>query len=445
MGEPKVLTALINATVISMEADQPIFELGYVSFLADEIVAVGPMSAYQPTVDTKEIDCSGKIIMPGLINTHTHLGLIPLRSLADDMPDRLRKFLFPMEMKYFNAELVSASALFAGVESLKAGVTTVADMYYFTDSYAEALSELKIRAFLGQTIIKDHAADRFSETDALKEVARLAEKWANHPLIKIMVAPHGSTTVSLETLKQASALAKKYQLKMMIHISEMDYEMAYFRDKYNQTPIEYFAQAGLLGPEVIAVHSIYAQNQDFELLAKSQTNVAHCLTANLKAAKGIMDLKAMQAAGVNVSLGTDGPISGNTLDLWTQIRFVPMVHKTINHDRSYLPSYEILKLATINGAKTLGMADKIGSLKSGKQADLIIIDPNKFNSFPVHDVFATLVYSVTSQNVESVLVAGKWVIYQQELQTMDEKQIFAKLKQAMEVLPQDLDKLAEVD
>lgn len=424
-------TVFINTQVVTMEESAPLIKEGFLAFSKGVIAALGPLSDYQPASHDEVIDLKGKIIMPGLINTHTHLGLVPLRSMADDMPDRLRKFLFPMEMRYLTADLTAKSSLFAAAESLKSGVTTVADMYYFTDEVATSLSQIGIRAFCGQTIIAENGADRLSEKAALAKTRALAEKWHGHPKIKIMVAPHGTTTVSEATLIEADQIAQDYQIKLMIHVSEMDYEMEHFATLHQMTPIEYLNQIGILSDRLISVHSIFAQKQDFKLLADHKVNVVHCLSANLKSAKGFMDLKAMLDHGVNVSIGTDGPISGNTLDLWTQIRFLPLVHKTINQDRSYLPSYEILKLATINGAKTLGIEHEVGSLEVGKKADLVIIDPFKLHSFPVHDVFASLVYSVNASNVEAVLIDGQWIVEDYQLVKMAESEIFTNLKNAL--------------
>ena len=430
-------TVLLNATIVTMEETAPLIKEGFLAFSSNIITDLGKMSDYKKKDTDELIDCQGKIIIPGLINAHTHLGLIPLRSMADDTPDRLRRFLFPMEMKYMTPDLVSKSALFAATESLLSGVTTVADMYYFTDDYATALSEIGIRAFCGQTIISENGADKLTEDEALALIEKLALKWEDHPKIKIVVAPHGTTTVSELGLIKAAAIAKKYQLKLMIHISEMDYEMKYYNEKYNMTPIEFLNTRGILSEDLLSVHSIFAKDNDFKILAETKTNVVHCLTANLKSGKGFMNLKAMLDHNVNVSLGTDGPISGNTLDLWTQMRFIPMVHKTINSDRSYLPSYEVLKMATINGAKSLGIEQEVGSLKIGKKADLVIINPSKFHSFPVHDVFATLIYSVNASNVEAVLIDGKWIVEDYKLQTMSQDKIFEDLKEAISLIKEE--------
>lgn len=428
---------LTNAIIVTMNEQSEIIQNGYVIINDGIIRELGPMIDLKNNVEGTRYNCQGKIITPGMINTHTHLGLIPLRSMADDLPDRLRQFLFPMEMKYMNAKLVQAATAFGAMESLKSGVTTVADMYYFTDEVMTALDQIGIRGLCGQTIIKENACDRLSEDEALQVVETLIQKWQGHPRLQVMVAPHGTTTVSTKAMIQAAQIARKHHIKMMVHTSEMTYEMEHFKKHNNQTPIEYLNDIGVLGPHFIAVHCIFAQHHDFKILAQSNSSVAHCLIANMKSGKGVMDLKSLLEAGVNVSLGTDGPISGNTLDLWSQMRFVPLVHKTINHDRAYLPSDQVVQLATNNGSKTLGLADKVGSLEVGKAADLITIDPQMANVYPVHDIYATLVYAVQTQNVCDVMVDGQWVVKDHRLLTMDEANIKSQLEAAMAEINRD--------
>ena len=424
-------TEIINTQVVTMDQQRQIYQEGYIRIAQGEIVGVGPMTEYVPKQGFEVEDGTGRIVIPGMINTHTHLGLSALRSLGEDIPDRLRDFLFPAEMAFMTPELTVKASLFSAVESLKAGVTTVADMYYFTDEVAKALDNVKIRAFCGQTIMEENACDRLSEEQAIQESVSLIEKWHDHPLISIMLAPHSTITVTEESLKKVSDIAKQKQVKWMMHISEMDYEVQHFQNKYNCTPIAYLDKIGALNEYLISVHSIFAQGEDFELLARKKVTVAHCLLANMKSGKGIMDLKSMQQAQVVVGLGTDGPVSGNTLDLFSLMKFLPMAHKTNQQDRAYLTAQEVFELATIGGAKVLGIDNQVGSLEIGKRADLVVLNPNTFNMSPVYDVYAAIVYGAQPHNVQDVMIDGTWVLKNQQCLTVDEQTIFQDLLTAL--------------
>jgi len=211
----------------------------------------------------------------------------------------------------------------------------------------------------------------------------------------------------------------------------MDYEVQHFQNKYNCTPIAYLDKIGALNEYLISVHSIFAQGEDFELLARKKVTVAHCLLANMKSGKGIMDLKSMQQAQVVVGLGTDGPVSGNTLDLFSLMKFLPMAHKTNQQDRAYLTAQEVFELATIGGAKVLGIDNQVGSLEIGKRADLVVLNPNTFNMSPVYDVYAAIVYGAQPHNVQDVMIDGTWVLKNQQCLTVDEQTIFQDLLTAL--------------
>lgn len=418
-------TVLINGTIVTMNQKEEIYSNGYLviddSFITE--LGNGVPSNQEGTV----IDLKGKIVFPGLINTHTHLGMIPFRSMADDQKDRLRKFLFPMEKQYMNKDLAVLSSRYAVLECIRSGTTTIADMYYFEDAIATALEEIGVRAFCGQTIIDEVVIDPVGQE--FENLEQFILKWKDHPFIQPMLAPHGTSTVNAEKLVQLSDLSKKHNIKMMMHVSEMDYEMNYFKEEFDMTPIEFLGKKGILDSNLISVHTIHTSENDLKLLGKHNVKVAHCITANMKSGKGIMDLKGMQGHGINISLGTDGPISGNTLDLFTQMRLVPMAQKVKNQDRSFLTSKEVCELATINGARTLGIEELTGSLEVGKVADLIVIETDSLNMFPLHDIYAVLVYSTQAQNVESVMIHGKWVLWEKEFVSIDERKVKEDLKQ----------------
>lgn len=424
-------TVIHNGTLVTMNALGIIHKHGYLAIENQKISEIGPVSQYQFQEGDVIVDASNTLVIPGLINAHTHLGMIPFRSMADDMPDRLRRFLFPMEQEFMNEALVQASTYYAAMESIQSGTTTVADMYYFEDIVASTLEETGLRAFCGQTLIEEHACDAENEADALRKTEAFLKKWRHHSRIYPMIAPHGTNTVTSETLRQAADMARQYEVKMMMHVSEMDYEMKYFKEQYEKTPVEYLESIGVLGDHFIAVHCIHTTPHDHQILKKHHSSVVHCVGANMKSGKGIMDLKDMNAKQLAIGLGTDGPVSGNTLDMFTPMKTAAMAQKTKYHDRALITSKEIFSHATIEGARALGIDACVGSLEIGKEADVVLIDTSHSNMFPLHDIYAALVYSAQPHNVRDVMVQGKWLMRHREMLSMNENVIRKSLQALM--------------
>lgn len=405
-------TRIENVTIITMNQTDEIIENGFIEF--DEKITCIGQGQSNHSVD-EVIDGKNGIILPGFINTHTHVGMIPFRSLGDDCVDRLRRFLFPLENECMNELLAYTSAKYAIAEILLSGITTFMDMYYFEDVIARAADEMGVRAFLGETVIDFVTCDTDKPYGGLDYARWFIPKWKNHPRITPFIAPHATNTNSAEALKEAHQISKQYQVPLSLHVSEMDYEISYFKEYYQKTPIQFLESIGLLSPKLIAAHCILVNEDDINLLAKYHVHVAHCIGSNAKAAKGVAPIKEMLSHGVNVGLGTDGPSSGNTLDLFTQFKLFADFHKNHHHDRSLFPSKDIVKLGTINGAKCLGIDHIVGSLELGKKADLILIETSSVNMFPLFDYYSVLVYSAQSHNVDSVFVDGRCLVRNKEL------------------------------
>lgn len=392
-------TRIENVTVLTCDLNQSTF-FGSVTFEEDRIIAFNDTSPCDILIDGQD-----GILMPGMINTHTHLSMIPFRSLQDDLPDRLRLFLFPLEKETMTQDLACAAAKIGVAESLLSGVTTVYDMYYFSDALAKTYETMGMRAYVAQTILNQDLCDAHTEAEGFDLATSFHQKWKSHPLITPALGPHGTTTVSKEMLLKIQAYAQKEKAHVCMHVSEMDYEMDFFR-KQDSSPIQYLNQLGLLNSNFTAVHVIHADEKDIETLNQTQTGVAHCIGANTKAGKGIPPLKSMIQHGVTVGLGTDGPSSGNTLDLFVQMNLLAKMHKVFNHDRSLFKAKEIVQMATLGGAKVLNLDSKIGSIELGKKADLVLLETNSINMFPHHDPYSVLVYSANPSNVHSVWVNG---------------------------------------
>ena len=407
-----MITRIENVTVLTMDADFNEYTNGSVTIEDDTIIAVNDNSLSADKV----IDGNGGILMPGMVNTHSHLAMMPFRGLGDDCPDRLRRFLFPLESKAMTEKLVSVSSEYAARELMLGGVTQVFDMYFYEDAVAQAMVKMNMRATLAETILDFAHCNSDKPYGGLDYSEWFISKWkGTHPLITPAIAPHATNTNSPDALKRANGISEKYGVPISTHVSEMDYEMDYFRREYDMTPVEFRDSIGMLTPRLLAVHCIHATESDVKLFREKGVRVAHCVGSNTKAGKGIMPLKEMLAEGVTVGLGSDGASSGNTIDIITQLGMVTRAHKTKNHDRGAFTAKEIVYLATMGGAKALGTDEITGSIEKGKKADLVLIETDSVNMFPVYDPYSAIVYSANPSNVHSVWING--------IQTVENKQL----------------------
>lgn len=422
-------TLIDQVTILTLDQESRQYKNGYVLIDGDRIAAVG-QGAYSGEYDS-HIDGRHGILLPGFINTHCHVPMIPFRTMGDDCPDRLRRFLFPLELEAMTPELVYLSAKYGICEMLLSGTTTFLDMYYFEEEVARAAEELGIRAYLGETVINMETCDSREPYGGLKLGEAFIKKWKGHPLITPLIAPHATNTNDPWALKEAYSLAEQYNTLFTIHASEMDYELAFFRDAYQMTPIQFLDSIGVLGDRTLAAHCIHLTEADIEILRRTNTSVSHCIGSNTKAGKGVAPVKEMTRAGITVSLGTDGPSSGNTLSMFTQLRLFASFHKTSNHDRALFPADEILRLGTSAGAKALHAEGQTGAIEVGKKADLILVETGSVNMFPCFEPYSALVYSANASNVELVMVDGRILVRDKKLQGVDLAGLREQLSEAM--------------
>ncbi len=422
-------TVINNVTVLTMDKAENVYKNGYVVIEGTKIAGVGEGTGPQDADQT--VDGQGGILMPGMINTHSHISMIPFRSLGEDGKDRLRKLFFPLEREALTPELVRQGARYAVCELLLGGVTSVMDMYYFEDAVAQACDEMGIDAWTGQTIIEMETCDSRNAADALKLNEELIKKWKGHGRIHPVVAPHATNTNGPETLQAAYELAQKYDVPYTLHVCEMDYEMTMFREKYDKTPVEFLYGIGVLGPRTVAAHCIHLSDHDIELFAESGAKIAHCAIANAKSGKGVCRAYDAKQAGVTVGVGTDGPSSGNTIDLLTQLRIIPPLQKTRRHDNTIFSAKETAFMGTIEGAKVLGAQNEIGSIETGKRANLTLIETQSVNMFPIYEPYAAVVYMANPSNVDSVWVDGKQLVKGHKLLFADHLEERAKLEALM--------------
>lgn len=423
-----------NAWILTMDNRMTEYSNGYLIFDNDIIQEIGSMTNYIADKADKWIDAKGGILLPGFINAHTHCGMIPFRSLGDDCPDRLRRFLFPLEKEVVDETLIELSTAYAIAEMQLAGITTMCDMYYFENVVADVAKNMNMRAFVGETIINQPTPDSTNTKESMAYTVDLIDKWQHDKLIHPIIAPHAPNTNTEQCLRNILELSKLYQVPITLHVSEMSYEMEYFREKYNQTPIEFLESIGFFEVPVVLAHCIMLTKNDIKILEKyPSVSVVHCIGANTKSAKGVAPIRSLLEHGVTVALGTDGPSSGNTLDIFTQMRMMANFQKTYLKDRSAFPAKEIVRLATFGGARALGLEHEIGSLKVGKKADLTLVETQSVNMFPIYDAYAALVYSANATNVRDVWVDGVSVVKDKKLTKFSVEKLQSELKKHMKI------------
>ena len=394
-------TLLKNARILTMDDQYTEYASGWLLTENGYIAALGEENA--PEAD-EVIDCGGGILLPGFVNTHCHASMIPFRTMGDDCPDRLKRFLFPLEQEAWTKELTYLGAKYAAAEMLLSGITTAADMYYFEEEVIRAFLEMGLRSFPGETVICQKAPGSDTPEDALEKTEALLQKYADNEWVRPILAPHGTTTVSAEILQKCQALAEKYDTLLTLHACEMDDEMRYFAER-GMTPISYLDSLGLCGPRLLAVHCIHMKQEDIALMAASGARIAACIGSNTKAGKGVAPIRDAARAGIPYGLGTDGPSSGNTLSLFDQMRLLALSQKTAYHDRSLFPAKEIVRAATRGGAEALGMTDA-GALLPGFKADLTVVSVDRPALFPLYNPYSALVYGACAADVRLVMTGG---------------------------------------
>ena len=394
-------TLLKNARILTMDDQYTEYASGWLLTENGYIAALGEENA--PEAD-EVIDCGGGILLPGFVNTHCHASMIPFRTMGDDCPDRLKRFLFPLEQEAWTKELTYLGAKYAAAEMLLSGITTAADMYYFEEEVIRAFLEMGLRSFPGETVICQKAPGSDTPEDALEKTEALLQKYADNEWVRPILAPHGTTTVSAEILQKCQALAEKYDTLLTLHACEMDDEMRYFAER-GMTPISYLDSLGLCGPRLLAVHCIHMKQEDIALMAASGARIAACIGSNTKAGKGVAPIRDAARAGIPYGLGTDGPSSGNTLSLFDQMRLLALSQKTAYHDRSLFPAKEIVRAATRGGAEALGMTDA-GALRPGFKADLTVVSVDRPALFPLYNPYSALVYGACAADVRLVMTGG---------------------------------------
>jgi len=422
-----------GGTVVTMDADRHLIEDGAVAIRGDSIVAVGKRSEIEAQYSApRRIDARGRLVLPGLINTHGHAPMTLMRGLADDLTlqEWLEKYIFPAEARNVTEDYVEWGTRLAVLEMIRGGTTTFADMYYFEDAIARVAKEAGMRGVVGETILDFPAPDNKTVPAALEYTEAFLKRWQGDPLVRAAVAPHSIYTASEKTLRECAALARRYHAPILIHLSETKKENDDSLAKHGMSPTAYLEKIGVLGPDVLAAHCVWVDAADMALLAKRGVGCSHNPSSNMKLGSGVAPVPEMLAAGVRVGLGTDGPAgSNNDLNLMEEMDLAAKLQKVMKRDPRALPAIEALELATIGGARSLHMEKEIGSLEAGKQADLILIRTGAPHAVPMYDVYSQIVYALKAGDVETVVIAGRIVMRDRRMLTLDEAEILRKARE----------------
>jgi len=417
-----------NGIVITVDANRRVIPRGSVAVDGRDIVAVDTADAIAAEFSGRDtIDAAGAVVMPGLINTHTHAPMVLFRGLADDLAlmDWLQKYIFPAEAKTVSPEFVRAGTRLAALEMIESGTTAYADMYYFEDEIGRATKAAGLRGVLGETIIQFPVPDAKTPAESLARVERFAGEFAGDELITAAVAPHSMYTLDGDTLKACRALADRLHIPVIIHLAETKDEIKTADEKYHATPTAYLDSLGFWGARTLAAHAVHVTPGDIAILAARHVGVSHNPESNMKLASGIAPVEAMRKAGVTVGLGTDGAASNNDLDMFEAMRQAAFLHKLVAGDPRAIPAPVALEMATIEGARAMGMDREIGSLEAGKRADLLVVSMASARQTPMYDPVSHLVYVTRGDDVQTTIVNGKVLMRDRKVLTLDRRLVLA--------------------
>jgi 5-methylthioadenosine/S-adenosylhomocysteine deaminase len=422
-----------HATIVTMNSERRIIDDGFVAVKGDAISLVGASSDFPKGVIAKQtIDAKGTLVLPGLINGHTHAPMTLLRGLKDDvtLDVWLKNYIFPAEAKNVTEDFVRWGTRLAAAEMIRGGATTFADMYYFEDTIAEETKAAGMRGILGESWLDFPVPDNKNEAEAAAYTEKFLKRWQGDPLIHAAVAPHSIYLCSQKTLHHVQALAQKYHSPILIHVAEIKKELDDSLAQNRATPVQYMNRIGLLGPDIIAAHCVWVDETDRKLLAEKGVGCVHNPSSNMMLASGVAPVVEERNAGVAVGLGTDGPSgSNNDLDLMEEMDLAAKLQKITKMDPRALGAKAVVEMATIEGARAVHLEKEIGSLEPGKKADLILINLNEPNALPMYDVYSQLAYALKASDVETVIIGGRLVMKDRKLLTLHEDEILAKARE----------------
>jgi 5-methylthioadenosine/S-adenosylhomocysteine deaminase len=431
-----------GGTVVTMDASRRVIEDGAVAVRGGRIVAVGPRTEVETkyTSARERVDARGKVVVPGLINGHTHVPMTLFRGLADDLDlnEWLTKYIFPAEAKNVSEEFVRVGTRLGLAEMIRGGTTTYCDMYYFEDAIADETAKAGVRGVLGETVIDFPVADNKTWAEAMAYTDKFLTKWKGHALVTAAVAPHAPYTVSEEHLKEVRALSDKHNSPIVTHVSETRKEVEDLTKSKGASPVDYLARIGFLNDRVVAAHVVHPSEEEIGVLKRLGVGVVHNPQSNMKLASGVMPVPRLLADDLNLGLGTDGAASNNDLNMWEEIDTTAKLHKVFTMDPKVVTAQQAFEMATIRGARALHMEREIGSIEEGKRADLVVVDLDDLNQTPIYNIYSHLVYATKADDVRTVVVEGRVIMRDRRLLTLDEKDIKARARIFRERILQSL-------
>jgi len=417
---------VLGGTIVTMDQQRRIIDDGGIAVSKGRIVAVGPRAEIERAYTSRlRVNATAKVITPGLINGHTHVPMVLFRGLADDLDlqEWLTKYIFPAEAKNVTEEFVRVGARLGLAEMIRGGTTTFCDMYYFEDAIADETAKAGVRGILGETIIDFPVADNKTNAEGMAYVEKFVNHWKGHELIIPAIAPHAPYTVSEEHLKAARAFSDRTGVPIVTHISETKREVDDSVKAKGASPVAYLDRIGFLNDRVIAAHMVWPQGSDLAILKRRGVGVIHNPQSNMKLAAGVAPVPKMLAENLLVGLGTDGAASNNDLNMWEEMDTVAKLHKVFTGDPKVISAQQAFELATIRGAQALHLEKEIGSLETGKRADLLVVDRDTLNQIPLYNVYSDLVYATKAADVETVIINGRVVMRNRRLLTLNERAV----------------------
>lgn len=429
-GNPTEIDLLIHARwVVPVTPEQSVLEAHCVAVNAGVIVEVLPSDlARQIYRAREEVDLSSHTLIPGLVNAHGHAAMSLFRGAADDMALHtwLHDHIWPMEGRWVSEEFVYQGTQLAIAEMLLSGTTCFADMYFFPDAAARAAREAGIRAQLAAPVLDFPTVWARDADEYISKATQLHDAYRNHPLISVAFGPHAPYTVSDAPLRKIATLAEEMDVPIHMHVHETAQEVSDAVAATGSRPLQRLAELGLISPRLLCVHATQLTDDEISMLAESGASVVHCPESNLKLASGFCQTGKLARAGVNIALGTDGAASNNDLDMFSEMRTAALLAKAVAGDASVLPAWQALQIATLNGARALGMEDRIGSLEVGKLADIVAVDMGALHATPIYNALSHLTYSTNISQVSHVWVGGRLLVENHQLTTMNVDQLRAQ-------------------
>ncbi len=434
-GPRKASLIVANGIVVTMDRDYRVLAPGSIAIDGRDIAAVDtPANIAAQFVAAETIDATGQVVIPGLVNTHTHAPMVLYRGLADDLAlmDWLQKYIFPAEAKTVSPEFVRAGTRLALVEMIESGTTTFADMYYFEEEIAKVTRAAGVRAVLGQTVIEFPVPDAKTPEAALERAEAFIKAFVKDDLVVPAVAPHSMYTLGATSLIACRELSLRYGVPTLIHAAETEDELTMSRAQHNRTPVAFLDSIGFLGPRVVLAHGVWVTDDEIAAVKRRGASLAHNPESNMKLASGAAPIPKYLAARVPVGLGTDGAASNNDLDMFEAMRAAAFMQKLVQHDPTVLGARTALEMATIGGARALGLGGRIGSLEPMKRADIVIVSMDSARQTPMYDPISHLVYATTGEHVRTSIINGRVIMRDRILLTLDKSAILAEARSLAE-------------